>query len=137
MENALVVDTNLIFSALISSSSSIRDTLLESHFEFYAPNYIITETFKHKEKMLKYSKLSESDFYAYLNGVVERIRFTPLDFISLESRQKAYELCKEIDIKDTPFVALAIELDVPLWTGDKKLIKGLKQEGFNKFFEPS
>jgi len=126
MENTLIVDTNLIFSALISSSSSIRDTLLESRLEFHAPNYIITELFKYKERMLKYSKLSESDFYAYLNGLVERIRFTPLDFISLESRQKAYELCKDVDIKDTPFVALAIELDVPLWTGDKKLMRGLR-----------
>lgn len=134
MENTIVVDTNLIFSALISSSSSIRDLLLEGQYDLYAPNYIITEIFKYKEKMLKYSKLNEEDFYVYLNGVIERIRFTPLDFISLESRQKAYELCKDVDIKDTPFVALAIELDVPLWTGDKKLIKGLEQKGFNNFF---
>jgi putative PIN family toxin of toxin-antitoxin system len=135
-ENVLVIDTNLIFSGLISSSSAIRDILLENHFEFYAPNYIIAELFKHKEKMLKYSKLTESEFYVYFNGIVEQIRFTPLDFISLQSKQEAYDLCKDVDIKDTPFVALAIELNVPLWTGDKKLMNGLRQKGFDNFFDP-
>lgn len=134
MEKALVIDTNLIFSALISKSSNIRDILLGGQYELFAPNYIITEIFKHKEKILKYCKLSEDDFYIYLNGIIEQIRFTPLDFISLESRQQAYDLCKDIDVKDIPFVALSIELDVPLWTGDKKLIKGLEQKGFDRFF---
>lgn len=33
---------------------------------------------------------------------------------------------------DIPFVALSIELECPLWTGDKKLLKGLKKAGFGK-----
>lgn len=44
-----------------------------------------------------------------------------------------YDLCKDVDIKDTPFVALAIELGPSLWTGDKKLKEGLKQKGFDNF----
>lgn len=60
--------------------------------------------------------------------------YIPTDFISLESRQKAYDLCKDIDIKDTPFVALSIYLAIPLWTGDKKLKVGLSQKGFHDFY---
>jgi len=37
-------------------------------------------------------------------------------------------LTKNVDEFDTPFVALSLELASPLWTGDKKLIKGLKQK---------
>ena len=136
MENTVIIDTNLIFSALISSSSAIRDTLLESHLTFYAPNFIIAELFKHQTRMLKLTKLSDVEFYTFFNGIIENIRFVPLDFISTESRQQAYDLCKNIDLKDTPFVALAIELNAPLWTGDKKLKTGISPKGFTHFFEP-
>ena len=61
----------------------------------------------------------------YFNGIIERLKFVPTDFISIDSRQKAYDLCKNIDIKDTPFIALAIDLGLQIWTGDKKLKDGL------------
>jgi hypothetical protein len=32
-------------------------------------------------------------------------------------------------------VALTLELDGLLWTGDKKLITGLRERGFDKFFD--
>lgn len=135
MKKSLVVDTNLIFSALLSNSSIIREILLDEAFTFYAPNYIISEIFAHQWKMLKYIKLKESDFFLIFNLIVENIRFTSLDFISLKNRQMAYDFCVDIDIKDTPFVSLALELEIPLWTGDKKLKNGLIKKGFTNFFE--
>lgn len=65
---------------------------------------------------------------------MERINFIPTDFIGIESRQKAYDLCCDVDIKDTPFVALSIDLSIPLWTGDKKLKDGLRLKGFVNFY---
>lgn len=85
MERWVVVDTNLIFSSLIASSSSIRDTLLDESFQFHAPNFIIAELFKHKERLLRFSKLSEPELLELFNGITERIQFTPLDFISQKS----------------------------------------------------
>lgn len=101
---------------------------------FYAPNFLITEIYTHEDKLIKNSKLSESEFYLYFNGIIERITFVPTDFIGISSRQKAYDLCKDIDIKDTPFIALAIDLDIQLWTGDKKLKDGLKLKGYQNFY---
>ncbi|MDI3520427.1 MAG: hypothetical protein PWR04_415 [Anaerophaga sp.] len=40
-KSTLVVDTNIIFSALIPEQSRIRDLLFESDFLFYAPNLLI------------------------------------------------------------------------------------------------
>ncbi len=132
---SVVVDTNLIFSALIPKASKIREILFDTSIIFYSPNYLISEIYKHKDKLIKNSKLNESEFYLYFNGITERINFIPIDFVGVNSRQKAYSLCKNIDLKDIPFVALAIDLDIPLWTGDKKLKEGLKIKGYNKFFE--
>ncbi|MCF8360435.1 MAG: nucleotide-binding protein [Prolixibacteraceae bacterium] len=135
ISKSVVVDTNLIFSALIPKASKIREILFESNMTFFAPNFLITEIYKHKEKLIKNSKLDESEFYLYFNGIIEKIQFVPIDFISIESRQKAYELCNDIDIKDTPFIALTIDLNLPIWTGDKKLKDGLRTKGFNDFFK--
>jgi len=134
ISNSVVIDTNLVFSSLIPKASQIRDILFESNITFYTPNILIVEIFKHKDKLLKSSKLTESEFDIYFNGIIERIKFIPTDFIGSVSRQKAFDLCFDIDIKDTPFVALAIDLSIPFWTGDKKLKDGLKLKGFHNFY---
>ena len=132
--NSVVVDTNLIFSALIPKASKIRDILLESNITFYAPNFLITEIYTHKNKLIKNSKLTESEFYLYFNGIIEHVKFVPTDFIGIDSRQKVYDLCKDIDIKDTLFIALAIDLGLQIWTGDKKLKDGLRLKGYQNFY---
>jgi predicted nucleic acid-binding protein len=40
-------------------------------------------------------------------------------------------LVKEIDKKDLLFIALSIQTGFKLWTGDKKLMEGLKKKGFD------
>jgi len=52
--------------------------------------------------------------------------------VSQESHGKALILCNDVDPKDTPYVALNIELDIPLWSNDKKLIRGLANKGYEK-----
>ena len=48
---------------------------------------------------------------------------------------EAYRLCRGIDEKDTPYVALTLHLDGRLWTEDAELKSGLKARGFNRWFE--
>jgi predicted nucleic acid-binding protein len=49
--------------------------------------------------------------------------------LSNDSWKSAYKLTKNVDEDDTPFVALAIEIDAILWTGDTKLINGISKKG--------
>lgn len=81
-EQIIIIDTNLIFSALLSSQSKIRDILFDNNFKFYAPNYLISEIYLHKEKLIKLSKLDEENFYLIFNGIIDKINFISLDFIS-------------------------------------------------------
>ena len=46
--------------------------------------------------------------------------------------EKAVELTRNIDIKDVSYIALALQLDLPLLTRDKKLISGIKKKKFRK-----
>ena len=48
---------------------------------------------------------------------------------------RARRLCDGVDLKDTPFVALALHLDANLWTVDQELKRGLRAKGFDQFFE--
>jgi predicted nucleic acid-binding protein len=45
---------------------------------------------------------------------------------------KAESLTKDVDFNDLLFVGLTLELKGRLWTGDKKLIRGITKKGFNK-----
>jgi predicted nucleic acid-binding protein len=49
---------------------------------------------------------------------------------------EAWRLCGDVDENDTAYVALTLELDGRLWTGDKELEMGLRRKGFDKFFVP-
>jgi predicted nucleic acid-binding protein len=40
-------------------------------------------------------------------------------------------------VADVIYVALCLELDASLWTGDKKLKNHLNDQGFMDFFKPA
>ena len=132
----IVVDSNIIFSALLSKNSFFLETLLKEEYRFVSPNFLFTEIFKHKEKILKHSKLTEPELLELLNNLFSTVQFIPYNFISVQSLQKAIELCTGVDMKDAIFVALSIELNAALWTGDKTLKDGIAAKGFNQFFSP-
>ncbi len=133
----VVVDTNIIFSALISGAeSAFAETLLRSDNQFFVCESTIVEIFKHKEKIIKFARISEDDMTRWYHLLLKHLQLYKEDLIAPENRKAAYELCKDVDEADTPHVALALELKAVLWTGDKKLQNGLIKKGFDKFFTP-
>lgn len=131
----IIVDTNIIISYLLSADNVFRKILARRQHEYYSCNFSVLEIFTHKEKILKFSRMSESDILESLHQLLREIHLVNEQVIADNNLLKAYELCEQIDKKDIPFVALALELDALLWTGDKKLKQGLQQKGFNRFFE--
>lgn len=129
----IVVDTNIIFSGLLSPKGTFSDILLNSTniFDFYAPSYLLEELEKHQKKLLTLSGFSVKELTFLKNSVYKKMDFIDLESIRQFTWEKAIELTKNVDEFDAPFVALSLELDSPLWTGDKKLLKGLEIEGVN------
>ena len=62
---------------------------------------------------------------------MSNINFVSEELISEKSWVHAFELTKDVDEDDTPFIALSIELNAKLWTGDKGLSNGLANKGVN------
>ncbi len=135
MKKRVVIDTNIIFKSLRSQFSKYRDIMDKAELELFCPNYLISEIFKHKERLLKASKVGEEEVYELLEKTLQRINFVNEEFISTENLIYAHRLCKDIDEKDTLFVALALEFEAQFWTKDDVLKNGLIQKGFNHFFD--
>ncbi|MGJ8591842.1 MAG: PIN domain-containing protein [Aquaticitalea sp.] len=127
----IIVDTNIIFSALLSPNGTIGDLLLNSSnmFDFYSPSYLLDELDNNKKKLLDISGFSEKELDFLQRMLLKKVGFINLESIRESTWEKAIELTYDVDEFDAPFIALALEMDSPLWTGDKKLIKGLNKKG--------
>jgi predicted nucleic acid-binding protein len=130
----IVVDTNIIFSTLLNSNSTIGDLLFNSdkHFEFYSCTYMRYEIQKHWERLKKISKLSDEQLKVSYTQVLSKLKFINEEIISVETWLASEDLTKGIDIDDIDFVALTKFLKATLWTGDKVLFNGLKKLEFKK-----
>jgi len=131
----IVVDTNILFSGILNSSSKIGQLLLGSkgYFQFYTCNFLLIELIKHKKKLLALTQLPEEELFELQTLLSQNITFINELLIPSEIVKSTELLLQDIDSKDTPFVALAIHLKALIWTGDLKLINGLKRKNFTGF----
>ena len=136
MKPPIVVDTNILFAALRSANRQTRRTLYRDDVEFFAPKFIIVEIFEHKEQIVSKAKIPAQDVYEFLDDIIQRITFVSNEYISLANYTEAHRLCRDVDENDTPFVALALELNAKLWSRDEILKNHLIGAGFTAFFEP-
>jgi predicted nucleic acid-binding protein len=119
MIESVVVGTNIVFSAIHTANSLTRQKLLSLPHRFVSCNFLFAEIFRDKERVFKNSRADDEAIYNYLEKVLSRIHFFNEELISTERYFAACHLCKDVDLEDIPFVALAIELNAPLWTHDQ------------------
>jgi predicted nucleic acid-binding protein len=130
-----VIDTNLIIASLKNQKSRARDMITSGDFKLYSPNFIIAELFNHKESILNKSKINLEDMMEVFLKILGYIEFVNEQSIQISNYVKGFELCKDIDRKDTPFVSLSIDLGIPLWTRYEELKRGLIKKGWDNFLD--
>jgi|ERR1043165_4178677 predicted nucleic acid-binding protein len=135
MIKPVIVDTNILFSALLRSGKHLRERFTDSNYIFYAPNFLFVEIFKHKGRLLENTDASEAEVLEYLNLILRNLNFVSEEEISTGNLIHAHCLCAAVDEDDTPFVALTLEMEAELWSRDKELKTHLKKNGFDSFFE--
>lgn len=125
----LVADTNIIFSILLRKNSQEFEILRRDDVEIFIPKFLIIEIFKHKEKMVKLSKLDDNEILEVYYHVLKYCQIFDEEDIPKNIKTQAINLVADIDPKDAVFLASAIALNAVLWSGDKKLLEGLKIKG--------
>lgn len=132
----IVVDTNIVFSTLRNSNPKRDGIFFTQDIEIFSVPLLWQELYgeKKQKKLGKNPKRNFAD-----RQVVEE--YLKKHIVIVDKPEPVYwniahDLCVDIDPKDIDFVALALQLRCPLWTGDKELKDGLLAKGIDIFFEP-
>lgn len=114
----LVIDTNIIISALIRNNLS-RNIINNLNYEFLTPDFSLDEISKYKEEICKKSGLDENEFYILIDLLFLRIDIIPFSEYNF-CLEKAKEIIGGVDIDDVPFMALALIKQIDgIWSDDE------------------
>jgi predicted nucleic acid-binding protein len=128
----LIVDTNIVFSAILNSNSRIGELLIKSkdYFSLFSVNQLKIELHRYKEKVIRIANYTDEEYTEAKELAVSKIRFIRDSLIPKQDLFAAEELLYDNDLDDTVFLALSIHLNAKLWTGDQELISGLEKKGY-------
>ena len=129
----LVVNSNILFSYFVFSEK-IENIILSSNVILYTPDWAIYELNKYFSdriaKRVEKKGISKEELELIVLDVMQRLIVIP-KALYIDKWEEAVRIAGQFDEKDTPFIALATKLGIPLWTGDKKMIiYGLKSSKY-------
>ena len=131
----IVLDTNIVFSALLNTNSKIAQIILQpkTRLNFYTTEQLLFEIKEHRAKIINLTDYSDYELDRMIRLITHKIRFINVSLIPAEIYNKSEILTHDIDEDDCEFVALADHIRGKLWSGDKRLMKGLLNKGWKKF----
>jgi predicted nucleic acid-binding protein len=108
----LVIDTSIVFS-LFKSNSNTNELLRKHKFELYSPKELIEELKKYSEIICKKSNISQDKFLDNVRNLSNIIHFCT-------SSKNAQDLARNLIAheSDIPFLSLALDLGIPIWSND-------------------
>jgi len=114
----LVIDANILMSALISTEGKTFDLIFNENFNLVAPKFLMDEINKYKKEILSKSGLSEKDFMAVFSSISGKINIVPKN-----DSEDFVEKAKQIspDKNDAEYFAIALKLNCAIWSNDKRL----------------
>lgn len=129
----LVVDANILISCLVKLEGRVAELYLNPSrpIEFLAPERIMAELSLHRSKIMRITGASPECEAEIEELLLSQLSIVPNSRISTAHWERAFDLVKDIDEDDDQFVALALHLNCPLWTGDRKLLTGLRRKRFD------
>lgn len=113
----LVIDANVLFSALIKNSIT-TELLFEEDLMLYTPEFIMDEFLKYEDLILNKTKRTKEKFVEIMHMLKETITVVPKEeYSKFMSEAEAISP----DEKDVAYIALALKLNCGIWSNDKKL----------------
>lgn len=118
----IVIDANIIFSALIKDSTTRYLITYSDDIQLITPHFIIQEISTH---LHEFSKRFNVEKYYLEKRTEEIFELGEIKTIKAEVfsdfMNEAMKLIS--DSKDTPYLALALKMNCPIWSNDKHFKK--------------
>lgn len=113
----LVIDANILFAALIKRFIT-SDLLFRNDLHLYAPEFIFEEFEKYRHVIKTKTERSDDEFDELI-----AILYRTIELVPKEDFKRFIKKAKVIspDIKDVPYIALALKMHIAIWSNDKDL----------------
>ena len=125
----VVVDTNKIIAALVKPGR-VRTILIALTAKPLTPRYSRNEIMAHQREILRKTGYNPVEFREALQLIYKYITETDPEEEYLE---KARRIASRFDVKDAPFIALALQEDAVLWTNDRGLLGEAVRGGYREY----
>src|SRR3989344_5174209 len=113
----LVIDANVLFSAIIKNSLT-AELIFEKDLKLYTCEFIIEEFLKHEKEILNKMHRTKEEFIQIMHQLKDIITIIPKEeYIHFIEKAKTISP----DKKDAIYFALALKLKCPIWSNDKAL----------------
>jgi predicted nucleic acid-binding protein len=114
VNDAVVVDANPMLSALLGGTA--RAILFSGKLKFFAPQHTLFEVEKYLPRVA--TKLGQSESHLFREfQLLPVVPVQPREYDS--EMKKATDLIGPRDPKDVHVLALALRLDLPIWSEDR------------------
>ena len=120
MQTRYVVDTTILVSWLLDPNKLTGRIVGSLELELYTPYQSVSELWKHRDDWSK--RRPGVDLPAFTDGIGH---YVGVEMVERDSKEmgEARSVMGKIDPDDAEFVALAIEVDAPVWSHDKHFLK--------------
>ena len=112
-----VVDSNVIFTFFWKDATA-TELFVFQDVELYTPEFTLKEIEKYSKEIMKKGKIEQKEFI----DVKKELQML-ITFVSLEKYKELLEKALNVtpDPDDVDFFALALKMNLPIWSNDKKL----------------
>lgn len=118
----LVVDTNVIISALVKNSAS-RKIIVYSTFHLFTPSFTLEELRLHLDEICGKKGIDNEESLRVLNILFKYINVIDFDFY-VSKIERAKRIIGNVDENDVPFIALALSFDNGgIWSNDRHFLR--------------
>jgi len=115
----LIVDSNIIFAALIRDSITAK-LLFVDDLHLYTPEFLLDEVRKYQKYLSNKTHRTKEEFESIYNVIKKRIVFIPMNYIT-PFIEKADKISPDPD--DSVYFAAALKMNISIWSNDKRLTK--------------
>ena len=118
---ALIIDSNVLFSIIVAGKRSRAYRIIAKYLdlELFSPEEVLLEFHAHTKKL---KRSARREFWNKVLLAFSLVRIAPREMYE-DKLKEAYSIASNFDPKDTPFIALSLKLEIPIWTEDRALLK--------------